>query len=65
MNVGPDVLSGADDTSLSSVKPYLDESRYLLRMGVLQTQIYERARGNPPNRAREDDISFNVAFMQS
>ena len=61
MNVWPNVLSEADDTSLPSFNAYLDEPRYLLRMGVLQTEIYKTARGNSPNRARENDISFDVA----
>ena len=64
MNVWPDVLPEADDTSLSSFNAYLDEVRYLLRMGVLQTEIYKTARGNSPNRARENYICFDVACRE-
>ena len=53
-----DVLSEADETSLYSVNPYLDESSYLLRVRVLPTLVYKRARGNALNRARENYKSF-------
>ena len=64
MNVWPDVLSEADDTSLPSFNAYLDKCRNLLRMGVLQTEIYKTARGNSPNRARENYICFDVACRE-